>query len=237
MIEIRGDIRDARAFRRFAGKTESGTRLINVLQRLGDLRVGHVECFALLIEILGTRHLGREQAFRPIELRLGEHLCRLRLLPRGRARTNQRDLIIHVLNRMGEFETQAPRRGHFTAHCGLGYNEVRLRGIDRGLLDRDLYAIRLRVELDEHVAFLHPVVVLNKHAGHLTDDARCDESHVTIHIGIIGRDGVPRVDNAWNDNEEKDERCDRDQDIAHAMILGRGKRSGSGFRRRSRRGG
>ena len=108
------------------------------------------------------------------------------MLPRGRAGTDQGHLIIHVLNRVGEFETQAPRRGNLTAHCGLGDNEVRLRGIDRGLLDRNLYAIRLPVELDEQVAFFHPVVVLNKHASHLTDDARCDERDVTIHVGIIG---------------------------------------------------
>ena len=220
LIEICGNIGDARPLGRFAGKTERGARLINVFQRLGNLRVCHVEGFTFLIEILRTRHLGREQAFGPIKLRLREDLRCLGLLPRGRARTNQRDLIVHVLNRVGEFETQAPRRGHFTAHGGLGHHEVRLRGIDRGLLDRDLHAIRLRVQLDQHVALLHPVVILDQHPSHLTHDARCDEGHIAVHIGIIGRDGVQRVDDSWDDDEENNKHSDRDQDIADAMTLG-----------------
>ena len=90
------------------------------------------------------------------------------LLPRRRARPQQRDLIIHVLNRVLELEAQTPRRGDLTAHCGLGDHEVRLRRIDRRLLDRDLDVIRLGVEFDEHVAFFHPIVVLHKHARHLS---------------------------------------------------------------------
>ena len=79
----------------------------------------------------------------------------------------------------------------------------------------------------------HPVIVINKHASHLSDHARCHERDVAIHISIVGRDRMPRVENARNNDEEKDKRRDRDEEIAHAMILGRGKRSGSGFRRRS----
>ncbi len=201
LIEIRGHIRDARPFRRLAGQAEGGARLINTFQRLCDLRVRDIECFAFLVEILRTRHFGREEALRALKFRLCEHLRCLGLFPGGRARANQRHLIVHVLNRVREFEAQAARRAHFTAHRRFGNGEIRLCGIDRSLLDRDLHAIGFRVEPDEHITLLHSIVIVDQDTRHLADDARCNEGHVAVHIGIIGRNGVPRMDDSRNDDK------------------------------------
>jgi len=110
LMGVAGNVWQFFAFRALMGLfvgsesgAESCARLINLLQRLCNLRVRHVEGFPFLIEILGSCHLGREEAFRPIELRLCEHLCCLRLLPRGSAGTDLSHLIIHVLNRVVEF--------------------------------------------------------------------------------------------------------------------------------------
>jgi hypothetical protein len=69
--------------------------------------------------------------------------------------------------------------------------------------DRDLHLVRPWVKLNEHVAFLDAVIVIDQDARHLTADAGCDESHVPIHIGVIGRDGVERADYSRDSYEEQ----------------------------------
>jgi hypothetical protein len=99
-----------------------------------------------LVKFLGAHHITPAQAFRSVKLRLGEHQGRLALLPRGCARPHERDLIVHVFNRMDELEALAARLRHQTSHSGLGRDEVRLGGIDSRLFDRDLHAKWLGVE-------------------------------------------------------------------------------------------
>ena len=53
---------------------------------------------------------------------------------------------------MLKFEPQAARLCDLTPHGRLRGYKLRLRRIDRSLFDRDLDAIRFRVELNEDVA-------------------------------------------------------------------------------------
>jgi len=69
---------------------------------------------------------------------------------------------------------------------GLGYDQVRPGRIDCCLFDRDLHLVRLRVEFDQHVAFLHSVVVVDQDPSHLADHTGRDEGHITVHIRVIG---------------------------------------------------
>ena len=185
-----------------------------------------------MIELLGARDFGCEQLFRAIELRLGEHLRRLALLPCGDARPNERDLVVHVFDRVLQFEAQAARLPDLAAHRGLGRYQLRLRGIDRRLFDRDLHAIRLGVELDQHVAFLHAVVVVDEDARDLARDARRDKSYVAIHISVISRDRVPGV-KSFRDYEQQEQRPgDDDQRLAPASDPPRWRRDRCLCRRR-----
>jgi hypothetical protein len=61
----------------------------------------------------------------------------------------------------------------------------------------------LRVKLNQHVAFFHPIVVVDQNTGYLAADPRRDERHIPIHIGVIGRHGVKRTDEARDSDEKK----------------------------------
>jgi hypothetical protein len=54
-----------------------------------------------------------------------------------------------------------------TSHCGLGDHQIRLRRIDSSLFDCHLYAIRLRVEFYEEVAFFDAIIVIDEDTLHL----------------------------------------------------------------------
>jgi hypothetical protein len=59
-------------------------------------------------------------------------------------------------------------------------------------------------QAQQHVAFFHPIVVVDQNTGYLAADPRRDERHIPIHIGVIGRDGVKRADDKRDSNEKKD---------------------------------
>ena len=90
--------------------------------------------------------------------------------------------------------TLAPRLAYQTSHASLRQHKVRLGCIDSCLLDRDLHLKRLRVKFHKHVAFSYAIVVIDEDASHLTANARRDESHVTIHLRVVSRDSVQRVE-------------------------------------------
>src|SRR5436190_1756019 len=79
--------------------------------------------------------------------------------PCGDARPDLRNLVVHIFNRVLEFETQTASLPDLTTYVRLRHDQFRLSGIDGSLLNRDSYAIRFRVELNEHVAFLDPIIV------------------------------------------------------------------------------
>ncbi len=62
-----------------------------------------------------------------------------------------------------------------------------------------------RVESCEHLAGLDDVVVVNRHRGDLTGDARCNRGVMDHHIRIVG----PHV-RAWPENDVQDP-CDADR--------------------------
>ena len=86
----------------------------------------------------------------------------------------------------------------------LGHHEFGLGGIDRRLFDRHLHSIRLGIEFDQHVAFFHPVVILDQNARHLARDARGDKSDVAIHVGVVRGYGIQRVQNFGDSQDERD---------------------------------
>ena len=96
--------------------------------------------------------------------------------------------------RMGELKALAARLRDLTSHRGLGRNEVRLGGIDSRLFDRDLHAIGLGVEFDQHIAFFHAIVVVHEDASDLTCNSRSDEGDVAVHIRVIRGNGAKRTD-------------------------------------------
>ena len=209
MIEIGRNLSEVRSFSRLRRQAESSARLINAFQRLLDLRVCNIELLTFLVELLFTRYFGLEQFFGAFEFALSEHLRCLCLLPCSDARPDQRDLIVHVFNRVLEFEAQASGLPNLTAHRGLCHNQISLHGIDRGLLDRDLHAIRFRIELDENVAFFDPIIVIDKDARDLSAHTRRHERDVAIHISVISRNGVPRVKGFRDYDKDDDDRADR----------------------------
>jgi hypothetical protein len=127
------------------------------------------------------------------------------LLPGGDPRPNQRNLIVHIFNRVLKFEAQTSGLTDLTAHHSLRHHEVRLRGIDRCLFDRHLHAKWLRVELNQHIAFLYAIIVIDQYSQDLTWYPRRYERYIAIHVSVIGRDGMPGAKNPRDDNENNDQ--------------------------------
>ena len=70
--------------------------------------------------------------------------------------------------------------------------KVRRRRIDGRLFDRDCDLKRLLVQFDQKVSLVHPVVVVDEDARDLAFDAGGDERHVTVDVGVVGRNRVER---------------------------------------------
>ena len=122
------------------GETESSARLINIFERLLDLCIRHVELLTFLIELFLARYFGLEQLLCAFELGLRQHLRCFALFPRSDARPDERNLIVHIFNRVLEFKPQTTRLSDLTAHRRLCHHELSLRRINGSLFDRDLHA-------------------------------------------------------------------------------------------------
>jgi hypothetical protein len=112
---------------------------------------------------------------------------------RGHPRSHERYLIIHIFDHAGQLEAPAPQLAHQTSHGRLCLDQVGSSGIDIRLLDSDLHLIRLGIEFYKDVARFDPVIVVDQYSSHLTDHARRDEGHVTVHIGA----SVETLFNSW----------------------------------------
>jgi hypothetical protein len=105
-----------------------------------------------------------------------------------------------------------------TAHRRLCHYKLSLRRIDSGLLDCDLHAIRLRIELDQNITFFHAVVVVNQNASDLSAHARCHESYIAIHVSVVGRDRVPRMKNSRDDHKDNYQRTEDNERDAQSTF-------------------
>ena len=115
------------------------------------------------------------------------------------------DLVVHVLDGVIEVEAEAARLADSGAGLGLGDGEVGL-GLDHGGLgDGDLHLVGLLVELDEDVAFMDAVVVIDEDAGNLAGNARGDKGDVAVDVGVVGRNGVQGFDEQAAADHEHDE--------------------------------
>ena len=88
-------------------------------------------------------------------------------------------------------------------------SQVGLRRVDRRLLDGDRGPVGLLVQLDEKIAAVHPVVVVDEDARDLAADAGGNEGHVAVHERVVGRNGVEGFHDPRNA-----ERKDAEQDQA-----------------------
>src|SRR5262249_8342759 len=120
----------------------------------------------------------------------GEYQSSLALLPGGNSRPDEADLVINVFDGTGEFVTIAACLAYQAPRVSLSQHKVRLGGVNGRLLDCDLHSERCGVKLYQYIARLYPVVVIDQNARHLSGHARCDKGHVTIHVRVVGRDGV-----------------------------------------------
>ncbi len=115
----------------------------------------------------------------------------------------QRDLVIDIFHRTFQREPRTAGLAFHGAGLGLRGFHIRLRRINRGLGDVHLHLEGFFVELHEQIAFVDAVVVIDQHPRHLTGHARSDESHVAVHIRIIGGDGGERLDQPWDADDQQ----------------------------------
>ena len=69
-------------------------------------------------------------------------------------------------------------------------NEIGSGCIHRSLLNCYLNPVGLRVQLDQHITFLDPIVVVDQNVRDLSTYPRRHKRDVAVHVGIIGRDGT-----------------------------------------------
>jgi hypothetical protein len=101
---------------------------------------------------------------------------------------------------------------------GLRRGQVGFGGFDRCLLDGHLDLVRLFIKLHEQIAFLYAIVVVDQHPSYLSRDTRGGERHMSVHIGVICRNGVERAANVWRhpicgDRHPQDERAEQNRTL------------------------
>ena len=90
------------------------------------------------------------------------------------------------------FQRSAAGLGQDAPDLGLGGLEVGLGGDHGRLLDVDLHLVRFAIELDQQVALLHAVIVVDQDPGHLAGHPGRHERHVPVDVSVIGGDRVQR---------------------------------------------
>ena len=167
--------------------------MIHLLQRLLHLRLGHaVRLFVQIDFLLADCPGGFLHFERTIPIGLRAIQFRLAGLQRRDVGPQHGNLVVHVFDRMLQFESIGPRLGHHRAHFVLRHQQICLRRGDHRFFQIDIDLKRLLVELNENVPLLHPVVVVDQNLHHLARHTRGDEGDVTVDVGIVGRNGVER---------------------------------------------
>ncbi|MGB8465713.1 MAG: hypothetical protein WCE49_12260, partial [Terrimicrobiaceae bacterium] len=109
---------------------------------------------------------------------------------------------------MSQLESLASCLRDQSSHGCVGHNQVCFCNVNSRLPYRHLYAKGLRIELDEHVAFAHSVVVVHEHSHYLAGNARRNKGDIAINISIIGRDSIQTTQNSRY-SDDKHHECDQ----------------------------
>ena len=176
----------------FRRQSQRGADLMDIGKRRDHVRAGRQQD-GLPPVVLRPWGIVRHHQFRgPVEVDLSQRELGFALVDTGNLGAQQGDLVVDVLNRV--LQRPAPAHGlrFDAAHFGPGHLQVRRRRIDSRLFDRDCDLKRLLVEFDQQVSLVHPVVVVDEHARHLAFDPGGHERHVTVDIGVVGRNRVER---------------------------------------------
>ena len=176
-------------------QSQGDTDLVNIGQRLGDLRAGGRQRLLRAGRTPGgSRPASRSNCLRPIEIELVPASESALLLSRAATRACSRAIWFSTSSMACcNFQRRLLGLCFDTAHRGVGRLQVRLCGIDgRFLLRRPRSSKRLLVQFGEKIAFAHAVVVIHQNPGNLAADAGRDESHMAVHVSVVGRNGVER---------------------------------------------
>ena len=131
----------------------------------------------------------RHQLLGPVEFGLCQLERGLALIESGNPGVQQSDLVVDVLHGVLQFPALAPGLCFDTAHRGLAASQVRLCGIDGRSFSGDCDLERLLVQFDEKISLARGCCRRPEPAK-LAADAGGHERDVTVHIGVVRRNGV-----------------------------------------------
>ena len=173
-------------------QSQRGADLTDIGQRRDNVRAGRQQDRLPPVVLRPWGIVRHHQFGGPVEVNLSQRELGFALVDTGNLGAQQGDLVVDVL--YGVLQRPAPAHGlrFDAAHFGPGHLQVCRRRIDSRLFDRDRDLKRLLVQLDQKVAFAHPVVVVDENARDLAFDAGGDERDVTVDICVIRRNRVER---------------------------------------------
>jgi hypothetical protein len=128
-------------------------------------------------------------------------------------------LIVYIFDRVLKFKPQAARLCNLTANGRLRRYKPRLRCLNGRLFDCDLHLKRLRIKSNQDIAFFYPVVIINQNLRDLPADARSDEGDIAVHVSIVSRNGVPRVKDPGDDDEDDEQYANDNERAARSKFL------------------
>ena len=205
LVQVGRNLGEVIAVRGFARQPESGADFVDVFPCLVQLCLGHREGLRVGVELL-LRHgpLFDQRPF-PIVVGPGSGQRRLLGLQRRDSGAQLGDLVVEVLDGVRQAEPLAARQPREPAHLRLRGDEVGLGGRNGGAGDVDLELVRLPVQLDEQVALVHAIVVVDEDTRHLAGNARRDERDVSVHEGIVRGDRIPSGDDPGDAGDQEQE--------------------------------
>ena len=173
-------------------QSQRGADLADIGQRRDDVRARRQQLRLPPVVHLSGDIVRHHQFGGPIEVKLSQHQLGFGLVDASNPGAQQGHLVVDGLH--GVLQRPAPAHGlrFDAAHFGFGDLQVRRRRIDSRLFDGDCDLKRFLVEFDQQVSLTYPVVVVDEDARDLAPDAGGDECHVTVHIGVVGRNRVER---------------------------------------------
>ena len=174
----------------FRRQSQRGADLTDIGQRRDNVRAGRQQDGLPPVVLRPWGIVCHHQFGGPVEVNLSQRELGFALVDAGNLGPQQGDLVVDVLH--GVLQRPAPAHGlrFDAAHFGPGHLQVRRRRVDGRLFDRDRDLKGLLVQLDQKVAFAHPVVVVHQNPGNLALDAGGDERHVAVDICIVRRNRV-----------------------------------------------
>jgi hypothetical protein len=157
----------------------------------------HLICSLALVNNLLGSAVGLQQVFRTAQFGLGKYLLGHGLVPRRQAGFKLGNPLGHVVHGQLEVIVGRASAGYDCAALGFSLLDLRLGNGNRRCCAVYIDLVPLGTKLDDELALVHELVVININLEDRARNSWRDVGYVPGHVGIASADRMQCQNNLW----------------------------------------